>query len=78
MSGKFVLIVEWVKDEIVVGDSLYFSVEDEDGKYSLIIFDVGLEDLGIYKCVVSNSVGILIRIFNVNIEGENILLILVF
>ena len=78
VSGKPVPTVEWVKDETAVEDSPHFSVEDEDGKHSLTISDAGPEDSGIYKCVASNSAGTSIRTFNVNIEGENILLTLVF
>lgn len=54
VSGKFILIVEWVKDDVILKNSSYFNIKVEDDKYILIIVGVGFVDFGIYKCIVNN------------------------
>lgn len=76
VSGKPTPTVEWVKDDATVKNSSHFNIKAEDDKHTLTIVGAGPADSGAYKCIANNPGGTSTRTFNVNIEGENFIYLL--
>lgn len=59
IGGILEFEVDWFKDEKVIEDKGRFVIRDDfdKGKFFLIIEEIFVEDVGIYKCVVFNEVG---------------------
>lgn len=70
IKGKFVLIVEWYKDDKKVRKISRIRMDEKDGKFFLVILDVIFEDKGSYRCEVLSKVGIVICRFDVNVVGK--------
>lgn len=59
MIGYFFFVIDWYKGKDKLEDEGWIEmVDDEDsGIYLLIINNMFLEDVGVYKCVVENEEG---------------------
>lgn len=59
MIGYFFFVIDWYKGRDKLEDEGWIEmVDDEDsGIYLLIINNMFLEDVGVYKCVVENEEG---------------------
>lgn len=69
VRGKFFLEVKWLKDEKFLVEISKFLWNNDIDIYMLVICGFILRDKGIYVCLVLNNVGIVMRSFEVNIEG---------
>ena len=71
-------IVEWYKDDtpIDIGER-FVKVVDND-RYCLEIAHVSPSDSGKYKCVGSNHLGIVTRVYNLDIDGKFLLFISIY
>ncbi|XP_043921975.1 obscurin [Protopterus annectens] len=59
VSGNPTPIIRWFKDgKLIVENDHYMINEDQEGCHQLIITAVVLKDMGVYRCVAENCVGV--------------------
>lgn len=57
VEGKLLLDIMWYKDEVLLIESSYVSFVYEENECFLVVFSMGVQDGGVYICIVWNLVG---------------------
>lgn len=70
-------VVEWFKDETPVDTGEHYVKIVDGDRHCLDIIHVSPDDSGTYKCIGSNHLGTVTRVYSLDIEGRLILFILV-
>lgn len=69
VKGKPEPRVKWFKDNFAVMLTSGLKVEQRSGKYALVVAKAKSSDSGTFKCVASNIVGSVNKIFKVSVKG---------
>jgi hypothetical protein len=70
VSGKPEPRVKWFKNNFAVMQTGGLRLEQKSGKYSLVVAKAKQSDSGSFKCVASNIVGSVNKVFPVSVKGE--------
>lgn len=69
VKGELFLDIEWYKEDKFLRKISCVDFKVYGDKFFLVVLNVILGDFGLYKCLVKSKCGIVIKIFEVNIEG---------
>lgn len=64
-------VVQWFKDGKLIEENDHYMInEDQDGCHQLILTSVVLSDMGVYRCVAENYIGVASTKAELRVDGK--------